>query len=41
MWHIWERTGKLMAFWWGNLKVKGQLEDTGVDGRLMFKEILK
>jgi hypothetical protein len=29
------------GFWWGNLRNRDHLEDTGVDGRIIFKWILK
>jgi hypothetical protein len=29
------------SFWWGILKVRGHLEDVGIDGRIIFKLILK
>jgi hypothetical protein len=34
--------GKLhTGFWWAKLKEGGNLEDLGVDGRIIFKSILK
>jgi hypothetical protein len=30
-----------IAFWCGKLKIRDHLEDTGVDGRVMLKWILK
>jgi hypothetical protein len=27
--------------WWGNLKVRGYMEDMGVDGRIILKWIFK
>jgi hypothetical protein len=31
----------LREFWWGNLKARDRLEYLGVDGRALFKWILK
>jgi hypothetical protein len=28
-------------FWWANLREKDQLEDSGVDGRIIFRRILR
>jgi hypothetical protein len=41
MWHIWE-TGELHAgFWWGDPNEREDLEDLGVDGRIILKWIFK
>ena len=29
------------GFWWGNLRERDQLEDTGVDGRIIFRWIFR
>jgi hypothetical protein len=31
----------LQGFWWGNLKGRGHLEHTGVDGRIILSWIFK
>jgi hypothetical protein len=41
MWHIWE-TGKLhTGFRWGELRESDQLEDLGIDRRIILKLIFK
>jgi len=34
MYHKWTRGKVYTGIWWGNLKQRGHLEDTGVDGRI-------
>jgi hypothetical protein len=29
------------GFWWGNLRVRDHLEETGVDGRIILKWIFR
>jgi hypothetical protein len=29
------------VFWWGNLRERDQLEDSGVDGRIIIRWILR
>jgi len=29
------------GFWWGNLRVRDQLEDPGVDGRIILRWIFR
>jgi len=35
--------GKRLAYrvWWGNLKERGHLEDSGVDGRIILSRIFR
>jgi len=40
MWHVWERRGAT-AFRWENLMEKGELEDLGVNERIILKWISK
>ena len=40
MWHIWERRVINTEFWWTNLNKNGHLEDLGIDGRMILKQIL-
>jgi hypothetical protein len=38
------RAGKITAcaeFWWGNLRERDHLEDSGVDGRIMLRWIFR
>jgi len=41
MQHVWGRGEVYTGFWWGNLKGRGHLVDTGVDGRIILKWILR
>jgi hypothetical protein len=40
LWHTWERAETCTLFWWESLKVKDQLEDQGVDGKVRLGWIL-
>jgi hypothetical protein len=40
MWHAWERREKCTRFWVESPKVRGHLEDQGVDGRVESEWIL-
>jgi len=37
MWHVWETVEVHTGFWWGELIVKGQLEDIKLGGRVILK----
>ena len=41
MWHAGEREELCAGFWWGNLRGRSHLEDTGVDGRIILRQIFK
>jgi len=41
MWHVWGAEYIHGRFWWGYLTEKDHLEETGVDGRVILKVILK
>jgi hypothetical protein len=38
---MWGRGGIYTAFWWGNLRKGGHLEDSGIDGRIILKGIFE
>jgi hypothetical protein len=37
MWCVWVRREMLIGFWWVNLNARGQLENQGIDGRIILK----
>jgi hypothetical protein len=41
MWHTWGRGEMCTGFWWGNLRERDNLGDTGIDCRIMLKLIFK
>jgi len=41
VWHVWVRGEVRAGFWWGNLRERDQLEDQGIDGRIILKRIFK
>jgi len=41
MWHVWDIGAVLTGFWCGNLKEKGQLEDSGIAKRIILKRVLQ
>jgi len=40
-WHIRGRGEVYTGFWWGNLREKDHLEDTGIDGKILLRWIFK
>jgi hypothetical protein len=41
MYHVSERGEAHTGFWWGNLKEKNHLGETGVDGRKILRWIFR
>jgi hypothetical protein len=41
MLHIWGSTEVHTGFWWGKLRERDNLENLGVDGRIILKWIFK
>jgi len=41
MWRVWSRKEMHAGLWWGNLKERDHVEDTGVDGSLILEMALK
>jgi hypothetical protein len=41
MWHMWGTGGVHTEVWWGDLAGKDQLEDLGIDGKIILKLICK
>jgi len=41
MWHVWETGEAHTGFWWGDRRERVNLEDVGVDGRIILKWIFK
>ena len=41
MWHLWGRGEVHTWFWWGNLKERDHLEDSGVDVSIILRWIFR
>jgi len=39
--HVWGRREMYTRFWWGNLRTIDNLEDLGVDGRIILRWIFR
>jgi len=41
MQHVWGREEVYTGFWWGNLRERDQLEETGIDGKIILRWIFR
>jgi len=41
MWHYWGRTEVHTGFWYQNMKVRGHLQNLGVDGGIILNWVLE
>jgi hypothetical protein len=41
MWRVWERKEWCTGCWWENLRERGRWGDPGVDGRIIFRWMLR
>jgi len=41
MWRVWGREEEYTGFWWGNLKERDHLGETGVDGGIILRWIFR
>jgi len=41
MYHVWGRVEMCTGFWWGNLRERDYLENSGVDGRIILRWIFR
>jgi len=41
MWPVWGRSEVHTGFWWGDLRQRNHLEDTGINGRIILRWIFK
>jgi len=38
---VWGEEKPIQGFWWGNLRERDQLEDPGIDGRIILRWIFR
>jgi len=38
MQHVWVKMRGVHRIWWGNLRERSHMEDTGVDGTIIFRK---